>query len=844
MTQGANLIQTSMRGGEVSRAVRARHDLPIYADALEVCQNAIVRAAGPADKRGGFVDLGAPRASTGKAKWLVFRKSTRDVVRIELCNGKLRFREGFSRSYILAGADPIELDCPWNEVDWPGLRTWQSGDVLWISHVSGTYPLMRLKRTAPNTFVLDEYEFEEGPFLPRAKGITLTFTAVSGTGVTCTASGGSPFTANMIGALIRVEAINYDGMLTWAFDNSWLMDEIARHGNNIYKVVQRGSQNKSGDAPPVHTRNSAWDGSGEKIRWEFQGFTHGLARITAISDPTQVTVEILQRLPFYGSTAKESDVWQFGAFCDEHGYPRAGTIHEERLVVGGNLAEVDTVFGSRSAGYDADAANGFPGFLGNTVDDDAFRRSIANGEVNPVVWMLALDALIVGTEGGVWRIAPPSPDEPITPAGATGRQLCAIPCSVNVPPVTTPTSFIYVPLHETELIEVQRKDQIEPRNLAELAEHMIAGRVRSMAFTRKPSNVLWILDEEGFLSSLTYSPENDVFAWSRHVLGGGLSGEPAEIDDISAAPGPYGTEELWAFTRRTINGSTVRRVEYMERTFNPRRMRIEDACCLDAAGYFDQWNADAAKTMTFAPSAPGSATGALTSAGHTPFVSGDVGKTIFLRKVKATPRATDSRGPVRLMVTAFTNSSTVSVVTVGEFSGLFAGEAIVQWAFAVTTLSGLSRLEGQRVRVNADGGDYGSDLSPLTVTSGAITLPEPVARGWVGLPYRTHLRSLPLNMGEASGSARGALQRIDRAFVMIDGAAAGVVQRVGTTEAGVAVTGRLASDFVGQTPPAATDDAWEEVPGGFSRGAQLEFINDTALPSNIAGWVMRVTTHA
>ena len=851
----ASLIQTSMRGGELSRAVRARHDIAAFPDAQELCQNALVRVAGPADKRAGFVDLGAAKSSSAaRLKWLVMRKSSRDVVRIEICAGVMRFWDGMTRTLITSGGSPVEVAHPWSEDDLPGLKAWQSGDVMWIAHVGGAYPLKVLRRTAANAFALTDYVFEEGPFRPREKGVTLTFSHVSGSGRTCTASA-SVFTADHVGALIRAEAITFAGMQSWAFDSYYDLNAIARYGNNIYECTTRGASNKAGDAAPIHTQGVAWDGGEEKLEWTFRGFTHGLARITGYTNATTVTVEILQRLPFYGATALVSDLWQFGAFCPAFGYPRAGTIHEERLVPMGSLVEPDTVFASASAQYDPISANFFPGALTEVVDDNAIRRTIANGETNPIVWGLSLDALIVGTEGGVFRLAPPTPDEGLTPAGANSRLLCAIPASEYVSPITTPTSFIYVPFYETELIEVQRGDQVEPRNLAELAEHLVAAGVRSLAFARKPSNAIWLVDEEGQLAAFTYSPENQVVAGSRHVLGGSFDGGPPEIDDICVGPGPYRTEEVWASVRRTINGATVRRIEYMERVFNTRRMRVEDACCLDAAGYFDQWNADPTKTMTFTPSSPGAATGTLQAAGHTPFNSGHVGRTIFLRKVKLTPKPSDVRWPVRLLITGYTDSDTVSVATVGEYDGLLAGEAVSQWAFAVTALSGLSRLEGETVRINADGGDYGPDLDRLrsepdyvdaryVVTSGSVSLPEPVARGWVGLPYRQHLRSLPLNAGEASGAARGSLKRVDRVFVMIDGAAAGEVRVVGTLEAGVQLAGRQVSDFMGTAPPAAEADVWEELPSGFDRDGQIEVINDTALPCGLAGWVLRVTTNA
>lgn len=840
----ASLIQTNFAGGEISRGARARHDVGLYPSALEICKNAIVRTLGPADKRGGFVRLGDARAATGGAWWMVFRKSSRDVVRIEICNGYLRFWDGMTRALITSGGSPVEIVAPWAEADMRGLRYWQSGDVIWISHVDGDYPLKVLTRASAASWSLDDYEFDEGPFLPREKDNTITFSASTGTGVTATASA-NVFTPGHVGALIRVEAITFENMSTWAFDNGYLLNEFTRHGSNIYECTQRGADNKSGDAPPIHTQGAAWDGSYSKIKWEFRGFTHGLAIITGYTNAAEVTVSVLQRLPFYGGTAKSSTIWQLGAFCGAHGYPRAGTIHEERLSLFGTEAFPDSAYLSRSAGYDPAIANFRPSALTEVLDDDAITRSLADGEFNPPCWALSLDALIVGTEGGVKRIAPPSPDEPLTPAGSTARTLVHIPASELVRPVTTPTSFLFVPFYETELIEVQRRDGIEPRNLAQLASHMLAAGVGNISFARKPSNVVMINDLDGRLVSMTYSPENEVFAWSQHELGGALGLDWAEVDDQCAAPGPYRSEEIWTLTRRTVNGSTVRWVEYQERVYDHRRMRQEDACCLDGAAYYDFWNADPTKRLTFTPDSAGAATGRLYADGHTPFNSGHVGSEIWLRKIGDTPRPSDERWPVKLLVTGYVDSEEVIVETVGDYGGLLASEAISQWAFPLATLGGLSWLEGQRVKVNGDGGAYGDDdAAPLVVSGGAISLPETVARAWVGLPYEMHLRSLPVNDGEASGSARGAVKRIDRAFVMIDGAAAGTVGRVGSTEAPIELAGRDVNDFLGSAPPPIDDDVWAELPGGWDRAGQIEFRNDTALPSGIAGWVFRVTSNA
>ena len=64
---------------------------------------------------------------------------------------------------------------------------------------------------------------------------------------------------------------------------------------------------------------------------------------------------------------------------------------------------------------------------------------------------------------------------------------------------------------------------------------------------------------------------------------------------------------------------------------------------------------------------------------------------------------------------------------------------------AVTTLSGLSHLEGEEVAILADGNVFPRQ----TVTAGAITLPNAVTRAIVGLPFSCNGKTLPLIVPDA-----------------------------------------------------------------------------------------------
>jgi hypothetical protein len=89
--------------------------------------------------------------------------------------------------------------------------------------------------------------------------------------------------------------------------------------------------------------------------------------------------------------------------------------------------------------------------------------------------------------------------------------------------------------------------------------------------------------------------------------------------------------------------------------------------------------------------------------------------------------------------------------------------AVVYDGAATNTITGLGHLEGEVVRVWADGGYAGE----YTVSAGGITTPEAVAKAVVGLTYRARYKSYRTALQAASGSALGQRQRITRMGAML-----------------------------------------------------------------------------
>jgi hypothetical protein len=130
----------------------------------------------------------------------------------------------------------------------------------------------------------------------------------------------------------------------------------------------------------------------------------GICRVVAYNSPTSVDIEILT--PFHST--KATDNWREGEWSSNQIWPSSVTFAEGRLWWSGQ----DRLWGSVSDGFEDfdDSVEG---------DSGPISRSIATGGVNDSQWMLALQRLLIGTEGAVSTVKSSSFDEPLTPTNLT-----------------------------------------------------------------------------------------------------------------------------------------------------------------------------------------------------------------------------------------------------------------------------------------------------------------------------------------------------------------------------------------------------------------------------------------
>jgi hypothetical protein len=365
------------------------------------------------------------------------------------------------------------------------------------------------------------------------------------------------FTANHVGALIRLEVQHPANIPPWEPDKAINLNELRRSDGKTYKCSIAGT---TGTIKPTHDKGKALDGSNSpaKVEWTFQDAGYGVARITAFTDANTVTATVIKQLPD-GVVTSGGTTWRWlwGAWGAHNEYPTKVTLYRDRLVWTG----VRTVWTSVAGDYEDYS----PDDVGQQTDESAITITPASGEANAIRWIQSADALLVGTAGAEFAIGPQTTSDPLGPANIKA----VIQSGFGARALPSPRigeSVFFVDKTGRKLREVRFSTdtgQYQAANLNVLADHITAGGITDIAWQQSPESILWAVRADGVLIGLTYEREQNVYAWHSHPMGGN-----AIVESITCIPSPDGTQDdLWLSVRRQVNGAALRTIERMERPY-------------------------------------------------------------------------------------------------------------------------------------------------------------------------------------------------------------------------------------------------------------------------------------
>lgn len=483
----------------------------------------------------------------------------------------------------IEAAGVMSLPTPWVEADLGLIRYDQSADVVFIACGKTTnttgYQQRKIERRGTRSWSIVLYEPNDGPFRIQNVGpITIVPTAISGD-TTLTAS--QPlFKSTNVGGLYKISSVGQVVSVVVTAQNQFSSSiqvtgvgtnrdiSVVRTGTFVANVVvQRSSDNASWITVQTYTTastdtyNDALDNQIQyyRIGVATGGYTSGTAtcslnyssgsidgicRVTAFTSSVSVDVAVLKD---FGGTTASAD-WSEGDWSDRRGYPSSVALYDGRLMWAGK----NKVWGSVS--------DAFSSFDSATVGDSGpISRSIGQGPVDTINWLLPLGKLVIGAQGAEWSVKATTIDEPITPTNFNVKST-STQGSAAVAAAKIDTTGVFIQKSGAKLYEVLEdtstyNSSFVTNDLTKLIPEIAGtGSFVRIAVQRQLDTMVHCVRADGKVAVMVNDPSEKIICWY-------LVETDGVVEDAFILPGNV-EDKVYYCVKRTINGSTKR---YLER---------------------------------------------------------------------------------------------------------------------------------------------------------------------------------------------------------------------------------------------------------------------------------------
>ncbi len=706
--------QTTFTRGEITPLLQGRIEEPVYKAAVLEATNVKVLPQGPLARRNGTVFISEVKNSSHPVRFIKYRHTEDTSYILELGNTYMRFyTEG---GQVQSGGSPLELTTPYLYTEVQDIQVAQSGTSLYLVH--NNHAPQVLKRVSALSWTLTPAKFYPEPSFEYGHvdaSDTMTPGATTGTDVTFTAAAAAFFLAGHVGRQI----VNLTGTgrasIKSITDTTHAVCTITEAFPST-ATMAAGAWKLDLTSITTATPTAAIPGSISTVTFAVNAvkaedinklmyINGGVIKITKIISNSQIEGEVQKELSSLAASTNftiEDPEWSA-----TRGYPGSVAVFENRLFFAASLAEPVKIWGS--------APGDFTSFGVGREDGDALSFMLNGGA--RVSWMTANRELIVGgdalevsiSSGQSSALTPLSILQRVrTPHGSDPQQ-----------PLDLPNEVIFTQKSGTKLrsmIYSYEVDSYTADDLSLISAHIFELGVAQLAYAQNPDPVILAVLEDGTLASVTYMRQPS-------VLGTTLITMDGTIENVATVQNG-GVDDIYVQVNRTINGSTKRYVEIFDHGNGEDYTDIFSDCSVYVSNPKD--------ISAITKANPG----IVTSTAHG-FSNGDL---IVIR---------NSEGMTEVNNTTFTIASvTANTFSLGvdtsAYSSYTAGAVALK---KVSTVTGLTHLEGEAVQVKVDGATHPT----LTVSSGAITLEIPSAQVTVGLPYTSTIQTLPAEVQTSQG---------------------------------------------------------------------------------------------
>ncbi|HEV2189676.1 MAG TPA: hypothetical protein VGR70_20875, partial [Stellaceae bacterium] len=307
--------------------------------------------------------------------------------------------------------------------------------------------------------------------------------------------------------------------------------------------------------------------------------------------------------------------WQLGAFGVALGWPSTVTLWQQRLAFGGIASLPNAVWESNSGAFNLFGPTNPSGAV---VASNAVFFVIADEEVNAIRWLSPAGSSVsmqlgIGTSGREEILQPATPSAAFGPTNLQVYPETVYGSIATVKPLRIGKALIFADLTGRKVREwawYWQMNGYDGIDKTEDNEHVTRGQpgsnpanwgLRWICYQQSPYQVIWGGLSTGDLVSFTYDRDQQIWAASRHQLGGQYFGGPPIVESGCIIPSPDTSySELWLVVLRTINGVPTRFIEVMTRYFDalPQDQAWFVDCALQSALTFPAATLTPPSTLT------------------------------------------------------------------------------------------------------------------------------------------------------------------------------------------------------------------------------------------------------
>lgn len=493
-----NLIKNNFTSGELSKKIWLRTDLQQYKNGLKEAFNVLPIIEGGIRKRGGTQAIaqtaGAVRIlpftlSHSQAFILVFKPNQIDILDPE-------------------GVFIKSLTTPYTAADIKELNYCQNRHQFYIAHPKHPLKWLRTSEDLTN-WSIDDFQYA----VPPLEEIDTPSIAVKPS-------------EKAAGKKAILTASLYE-----AYDNTkrYLVGDVCWHVMPVGRIYFRAIRITQGNVPTGGTLDAT--GPIPDPNWEvtsvsqadaftaadvnkFAFINEGIIRIDEFISKSEVRGEILLKLSTDIEAIANSWTFKQDIFTSNLGYPKAVTIYQQRLVLGGTTSYPNYVWFSRVG----DVTN----FLPTVSDGDSFTVSASSDQLSNVLHLAQSRGVVVFTGGSEQSI---SATTTLSPTNANIVESTAYGITENIRPIKVGSELLFVQKSGERLrslIYDYSVDSLVSNELTVLASHIAKdhGGFKEMVYQQEPDSIVWFVMNDGTISSLTLNREQSVNSWSQHNIGG------------------------------------------------------------------------------------------------------------------------------------------------------------------------------------------------------------------------------------------------------------------------------------------------------------------------------------